>query len=167
MELATRKLGEYNPNDYYITIQAKKLLQKCAYSMISHQELSAQQVASYLMDYKDHFTSHQYQNLYWISFERHINKERPSPECYPSGQNILFRDTENELELKVESEAMSKIMAHDNTTNTGLELECSDKNGDLTNYSTEMDESDEELSISVNSSGELIAQCTQIADYQL
>ncbi|KAG0708063.1 hypothetical protein DFH29DRAFT_795631 [Suillus ampliporus] len=53
--------------------RAKKLLQKCAYSMISHQELSAQQVCSYLMDFKDHFTSHEYQNLYWTNFETLID----------------------------------------------------------------------------------------------
>ena len=65
LELAVKKLGEFNPEDDDLTLRAKKLLQKCAYSMISHQEISAQLVASYLMDYEDHFTSHQYQNLYW------------------------------------------------------------------------------------------------------
>src|SRR5271163_1712438 len=52
--------------------------------MISHQELSAQQVCSYLMDFEDHFTSHEYKNLYWTSFEKFINDEQPSPECYPN-----------------------------------------------------------------------------------
>ncbi|KAF8167654.1 hypothetical protein B0H34DRAFT_639684, partial [Crassisporium funariophilum] len=82
LELAVKKLGEIDPNDDKVTIRAKKMIQKCAYSMISHQELSAQQVASYLMDYEDHFTSHQFRNLYWTSFESFINKEDPSPECY-------------------------------------------------------------------------------------
>ena len=43
-----------------------KLLQKCAYAMISQQEL---QGASYLLEYEDHFTSHSYRNFYWTSFE--------------------------------------------------------------------------------------------------
>ncbi|KAG2361133.1 hypothetical protein BDR07DRAFT_1451722 [Suillus spraguei] len=47
----------------------EKMLQKCAHSMISHQELSAQQVCSYLMDFEDHFTSHEYCSLYWTNFE--------------------------------------------------------------------------------------------------
>ncbi|KAJ7704122.1 hypothetical protein B0H17DRAFT_1127126 [Mycena rosella] len=47
-------------------------------------ELSAQQVASYLLNCEDHFTSHSYRNFYWTSFENFINKEDPSPECYPS-----------------------------------------------------------------------------------
>ncbi|KAF8204728.1 hypothetical protein BJ912DRAFT_820469, partial [Pholiota molesta] len=82
LELSVKRLGEYNPEDDDLTIHAKKLLQKCAYAMISHQELSAQQVASYLMDYEDHFTSHKYRNLFWTSFESFINREMPSLECY-------------------------------------------------------------------------------------
>jgi len=42
METVVNKLKEYNPDDDDYTIQAKKLLQKCAHAMISHQELSAQ-----------------------------------------------------------------------------------------------------------------------------
>ncbi|KAJ7851173.1 hypothetical protein B0H14DRAFT_3085829 [Mycena olivaceomarginata] len=34
---------------------AKGIFLKCAYAMISQQELSAQQVASYLLDFEDHF----------------------------------------------------------------------------------------------------------------
>ena len=163
LELATKKLGEYNPDDDEITIWAKKLLQKCAYSMISHQELSAQQVASYLMDYEDHFTSHQYRNLYWTTFEKHVNQEQPSPECYPSNINISL-DTENEPEHDTELEPTNEIdVAHatdndrDNISNAELEFEHSNENGDLMNSDAELDESDEELSISINSSGELIA----------
>ncbi|KAJ7127326.1 hypothetical protein C8R43DRAFT_864944, partial [Mycena crocata] len=82
LELAVKKLGEVNPFESDITVRGKKMLQKCAYAMISQQELSAQQVASYLMDFEDHFTSHSYRNLYWTAFEAFINKELPSPECY-------------------------------------------------------------------------------------
>ncbi|KAJ7200389.1 hypothetical protein GGX14DRAFT_372312 [Mycena pura] len=84
LELAVKKLGEFNPREDDISVRAKKMLQKCAYAMISQQELSAQQVASYLMDFEDHFTSHTYRNLYWTAFENFINKELKSPECYPS-----------------------------------------------------------------------------------
>lgn len=172
LELATKKLGEYNPDDDNITVQAKKLLQKCAYPMISHQELPSQQVASYLMDCEDHFTSHQYQNLYWTSFEKHINQEQPSPECYPLDVNIpLFRDTENGPEQNLETELVETTASENNVardseniSNTDLELDNSDENGDLTNFDAEMDE---ELTISVNSSGKLIVQSKQIADYQL
>ncbi|KAJ7818391.1 hypothetical protein B0H14DRAFT_2169863, partial [Mycena olivaceomarginata] len=77
LELAVKKLREVNPFETDITIRAKKMLQKCAYAMISQQELSAQQVVAYLMDFEDHFTSHSYRNLYWTAFEAFINKELP------------------------------------------------------------------------------------------
>ncbi|KAJ7817259.1 hypothetical protein B0H14DRAFT_2289241, partial [Mycena olivaceomarginata] len=77
LELAVKKLGEYNPVEDDVTTRAKKLLQKCAYAMISQQELSAQQVSSYLLDFEDHFTSHSYRNFYWTLFEGFINAEDP------------------------------------------------------------------------------------------
>lgn len=40
--LAVDKLGQYCPDDDELTIRAKRLLQKCAHAMISHQELSMQ-----------------------------------------------------------------------------------------------------------------------------
>ena len=156
LELATKKLEEYNPDDDDITVRAKKLLQKCAYSIISHQELLSQQVASYLMDYEDHFTSHKYQNLYWPSFENHINHEQPSPECYPTNEEINnLTSTENDPKIESESEIGSDNIVR----NADLEAECSDEIDKL--------ELNNELSISVNKSGELIARSTQIADYQL
>ncbi|KAI0335960.1 hypothetical protein GY45DRAFT_1227236, partial [Cubamyces sp. BRFM 1775] len=57
--------------------RARRLLQRTAFSILSNQELSAQQVASYLMDYEDHFTSHRFSNLYWPSFERYIDPTCP------------------------------------------------------------------------------------------
>ena len=82
LELAVKKLGEFDPNADEVTLRAKRMLQKCAYAMVSHQELSAQQVAAYLVGGGDHYTSHSFRNIYWTSFEASINNERPSPECY-------------------------------------------------------------------------------------
>ena len=77
LELAVQKLGEEEIDDGEHRHHAKRLLQKCAFAMVSHQELLAQQVCSYLMDFPDHFTSHNhnYVNLYWNSFERFINSQ--------------------------------------------------------------------------------------------
>ncbi|KAJ7842470.1 hypothetical protein B0H14DRAFT_2297674, partial [Mycena olivaceomarginata] len=77
LELAVKKLKDFDPQEDEMTTRAKKLLQKCAYAMISQQELSAQQVALYLLDFEDHFTSHSYRNFYWTSFENFINREDP------------------------------------------------------------------------------------------
>ncbi|PBK92435.1 hypothetical protein ARMGADRAFT_875250, partial [Armillaria gallica] len=81
LELSVKKLGEYNPDEDEVTVRAKRLLQRCSYAMISHQELSAQQVVSYLLDHEDHFTSHKFAPLYWTAFETFIEDEQPSPEC--------------------------------------------------------------------------------------
>ncbi|KAJ7667187.1 hypothetical protein B0H17DRAFT_950600 [Mycena rosella] len=88
LELAVGRLGEYDANIDEYTVRARRLLQKCAHSMIAKQELSAQQVVSYLMDYEDHFTSHKFSSLYWTGFEKFINDEDRSPECYRSRVEI-------------------------------------------------------------------------------
>ena len=68
-------------------LRAKKMLQKCVYSIISHQELSGQQVAAYLKGYGDHYSSHKYRNLYWTAFEHSVDVDAPLPECYYQSDN--------------------------------------------------------------------------------
>ncbi|KAJ7194625.1 hypothetical protein C8J57DRAFT_1650480, partial [Mycena rebaudengoi] len=138
LELAVKKLGEVNPFESDQTVRAKKMLQKCAYAMISQQELSAQQVASYLMDFEDHFTSHSYRNLYWTAFEAFINKELPSPECYPARKP------------KTESDEPDGITRDDNGKND-----------------SDTDDDDQEISVSVNGQGKLVPAGSQLADYQM
>ena len=89
-----KRLGEYDPGADEATLRAKRMLQKCAYAMVSHQELSAQQVAAYLVGGGDHYTSHRFRNLYWTSFEASVNDEHPSPECYKAGNVEESRDAE-------------------------------------------------------------------------
>ncbi|KAJ3927251.1 MAG: hypothetical protein NXY57DRAFT_865826, partial [Lentinula lateritia] len=81
LERAVRRLDEQNVDDDPLMVRAKKLLQKCAYMMISQQELSAQQVCTHLLGLEDHFTSHDFRNLYWVPMERFIDLQVPSPEC--------------------------------------------------------------------------------------
>ena len=126
-------------------------------------ELSAQQVASYLMDYEDHFTSHEYRNLYWTSFEAFINKQDPSPECY-------------------QQQGMTHINDETNLDNDNVDSENFDQNihmSDVTNFNIdendESDESDEtilqdfsdEIGVSAPSANELVAKSSQVMDYQL
>ncbi|KAF8232229.1 hypothetical protein L208DRAFT_1065801, partial [Tricholoma matsutake] len=113
LELAVCKLGEYNPADDELTVQAKCVLQKCAHAMISHQELSSQQVMSYLLDFEDHFTSHEFNNLFWTTAEASINSKSPSPECYshrpPSNENQAHVSLSED---NIESENDKPIIAH-------------------------------------------------------
>ncbi|KAJ3766705.1 hypothetical protein FB446DRAFT_767331 [Lentinula raphanica] len=88
LESALLRLGPYLNEDDDITVHAKRLLQRCSYAMINQQELSAQQVASYLLDHGDHYTSHTYAKLFWPLFENYINAQKPSPECYHVQSNV-------------------------------------------------------------------------------
>ena len=93
-ELAIRRLGEYDATNIEIDpsrayedsymIYAKRMLRRCAYSILANQELSAQQVASYLLGDGDQYVSDTFANLYWTSAERYMEKLLPSPECYVS-----------------------------------------------------------------------------------
>ena len=63
-------LSDSSPN----TI-AKCLLVKCANSLLSKQELSAPQVASYLLGFGDCYMSHSFHSLFWPAFENHIAQQ--------------------------------------------------------------------------------------------
>ncbi|KAJ7765892.1 hypothetical protein DFH07DRAFT_690596, partial [Mycena maculata] len=145
LELAVRKLGEFNPLLDDKTTRAKKLLQKCAYAMISQQELSAQQVASYLLDFEDHFTSHSYRNFYWTSFERVINTEDPSPECYPAKGTVS----------PPENNDNDPITDRDDTENES-DLE----------QSAEVGDANEEIHVSFDRTGKLVRGGNQLEDYR-
>ena len=153
LELSVKKLGEYDPMEDELTVRAKCLLQKCAYAMISHQELLAQQVASYLMEYEDHFTSHEYCNLYWTSFEAFLNKQDPSPECYQHRSVPIVNEEltdNNESQILNENMASDTIALDDNEHEDSSEEECF-----------------EEIRVSAPSADELVAKSSQVMDYQL
>ena len=152
LELAVNKLNNHDDTKDDITIRAKRLLQKCAYAMISHQELSAQQVCSYLMEYGDHYTSHEFKNLYWTAFEKFINDEDPSPECYNCEQSAE-QNMDQAEDIETENEGVTE------------HLETNDSE-DLNNISDSDEASNNEIPIGVNQTGELIARTSQIIDYQ-
>lgn len=77
LSLAVRKLGNVAYEEEDFVVRAKRLLQKSAYAMISHQELSAQQVALYLLGLGDHYTTHRFRQLWWTSFERAVEQLDP------------------------------------------------------------------------------------------
>lgn len=154
LELAVKKLGEYNEGKGEVTIQAKQLLQKCAYVMISHQELSAQQVCSYLMGFGDHYTSHEFRNLYWTTFEKFIEDKDPSVECYSQKSlNIdanLVDDSNSKMEMGNES----------NDQEDGMDKPDNGPNSEV------LDAEEDEVIVTVQPNGELAAKTSQVLDYQ-
>ena len=52
--------------------KSRKLVLRCYNTLASQQELSGVQVASYLMNWDDHYTSHKFQGVSLIQIERHL-----------------------------------------------------------------------------------------------
>jgi len=70
--------------------KSRKLVLRCYNMIASHQEVSGVQVASYLMNYGDHYTTHTFQNLFLIAIENHLQMELNKEKC-----NIQSVETEN------------------------------------------------------------------------
>ena len=52
--------------------KSRKLILRCYNMIASHQEISDVQVASYLMNYGDHYTAHSFRNLFLFSIESYL-----------------------------------------------------------------------------------------------
>ncbi|KAH7906702.1 hypothetical protein BJ138DRAFT_1137882 [Hygrophoropsis aurantiaca] len=148
LELAVQKLGEYNPSEDDFTTRAKRLLQKCAYTMISHQELSAQQVY--------HFTSHSYRNL-------HIDKILPSPECRYDRQD----DNEGEVSNGNEDLQDREFPLDGEDENSEGIMHSESRDDDDDQHDTENEISAEEVTISVDDDGNVTGKANQVLDYEL
>jgi hypothetical protein len=148
------------------------MLQKCAYAMISQQELSGQQVASYLMDFEDHFTSHVYRNLYWTGFQRLVNRQLPSPECYPVKNPSHTLERVEQVSDDHSDGVNAGTESHEDTDDDLDEEEVPFLNdfvdvngGDESASDTNLDD-DQEIGVSVDGTGKLVPMAGQLADYQ-
>ena len=55
--------------------KSRQLVLRCYNALASQQELSGVQVASYLMNWDDHYTTHKFQGLYLIQTERYLQTQ--------------------------------------------------------------------------------------------
>lgn len=169
LELAVKKLEHEDLTDDDLTIRAKKLLQKCAYALLTHQELSAQQVATYLLQFDDHFVSHKFTNLYWTSFEKFVNDQCPSEECYShEGHHVLTDDTAtddtatNELGLDNQpSDDIDNMLVPEDGDD---EMNQIDEPLDTENLDDLADDEDE-ITFSVEDDGAVRPLASQVLDY--
>ena len=75
--------------------KSRKLVLRCYNSLASQQELSGVQVASYLMNWDDHYTTHKFQGLYLIQTERYLQaqldemRSKQESELLTSGQYFV------------------------------------------------------------------------------
>ena len=122
LTLAVQKLEQTDTTDDLPTIYAKKLLQKCALTMVSHQELSGQQVAFYLLDLEDHFSSHSFNPIYWTNYEHIVDKAITTliQQIYPhdpeyNGEDRAAND-DNEENMKDDIDALDGLHTEDAET---------------------------------------------------
>ena len=52
--------------------KSRRLILRCYNTLASQQELSGAQVASYLMGWPDHYTTHEFANLFLIGIENYL-----------------------------------------------------------------------------------------------
>ena len=79
LEHALVCLNQYNDCEDTDHVRAKQVLMRCANAVISKQELSAQQIASYLLGSSDFYASHTFKDFYWKTYEGYILHCLPDP----------------------------------------------------------------------------------------
>ena len=170
LKLAIEKLGEYDPTADEVTIRAKRMLQKCAYAMLSHQELSAQQVASWLVGGGDHYTSHNFRNLYWTGFEASINNEKPSPECYKVQNHASMEQTNDVMNIAVDDDDLEQNRPGDQQEKTSCDEVGSKTGDDSDDHGDDDDDSQsadvDDVHLSFSGTGRVFERSSQVEDYQ-
>ncbi|KAG1887028.1 hypothetical protein F4604DRAFT_1571508, partial [Suillus subluteus] len=156
LDMARQKLSEFDPADNELTIHAKELIRKSAHTMISHQELSSQQVAAYLMDFGDHYTSHKYVNVFWTLFENYVDAMMPLPK--PSTENEHSDNTELEDDDIRSAHEADDEQAHSSQPPLDEDILQDIADGALASN---------EVSLSIGDNGALIPRANQVQDYQL
>ena len=153
LALAVQKLEQTVSTDDLPTVRAKKLLQKCAFSMIAQQELSGQQVASYLVDLEDHFSSHEFEPMYWTTYENLVNKIFP----------IAHSNPDRHLHQHVSGDDVDE----DATSLTDDEENVEDDANSLEDIHVVQSDGDDHVIVSANNIGELQIHTPYIQDYLL
>ncbi|CAF2763621.1 unnamed protein product [Rotaria sp. Silwood2] len=76
--------------------KSRKLVLRCYNMLASQQELSGVQVASYLMNWNDHYTTHRFQGLFLIQTERflqtQLNETRAQQKLDTAAQDVIDND---------------------------------------------------------------------------
>lgn len=165
LQAAVKKCEQVNKIEDEPEIKSKRLLQECAYALVSHQEMSAQQVMSYLLGFEDHYTSHVFQNLYWRSFERYVQRLDPIEISEPL-REVELADGFADQECDDGEECALREGEHEGRTvpevdyDQMAELDLNDEAESLVST-----EDEEEVSIKVNEDGSLTELADQICDY--
>ncbi|CAF4261944.1 unnamed protein product, partial [Rotaria sordida] len=104
--------------------RSRKLVLRCYNTLASQQELSGVQVASYLMNWDDHYTTYKFQGLYLIQTERLL-------------QTVL-----NEIRTKQNLELASHDMLDDDVFDDGI---IDEENNDEEHFQIQSSENDKKF----------------------
>lgn len=139
---AVKKSEEQAANDPNqntdILDRSRKLILKCYNTIASKNELSGVQVASYLMNYKDHFTNQSFENIFLIGIERYIQ----------TGLDAA-KKIENNDSLEEASESIIEL--DENNISSGEEIN--------------LDKNDEQFNLELNEDGTNFVLVNQRVDY--
>jgi hypothetical protein len=72
--------------------KSRKLILRCYNMIASHQEISGVQVASYLMNFGDHYTTHTFKNLFLFSIENYLQTELIKARLSTKDSNDQIKD---------------------------------------------------------------------------
>ncbi|KAJ3539217.1 hypothetical protein NM688_g6398 [Phlebia brevispora] len=159
LELAVKKLSVISASEDDDTVRAKRLLQKCAFALLSHQEMPAPQVGLFLLGKELSYRSHRYHNLYWTSMETFIEKQDPSPECR-SQSHVEKQDG------SPESTAADDIA--DEAESSVTDDECDDDEWDAIEDECDLENDDvvpEEVTVGTDADGTVVPVGDQLMDY--
>ena len=168
LELAVKKLDQMELQKDDVRMRSRRLLRKCIFSILSNQELSAQQVMSYNLELEDHFTSHTFRQLYWASAEDHLNDLMPSPECYtrpPKNRHGDIDGTSDDADMTVESGDDPADESDDILRNHDRNQDDAESNSEDEDEYLGDDLPDEVTILANQGSGQAVPHSSQLQDY--
>ncbi|EMD32490.1 hypothetical protein CERSUDRAFT_21875, partial [Gelatoporia subvermispora B] len=157
LEVALTRLSRFDGTLTDVAQRARRTLQRAAFALVAQQELSAQQVASYLLDLEDHFTSHSFNNLYWTGFERYLDSLDPSPECaFIPATQYAAPDSPDAQTAAERVEDLADQQPHDESVHDGVD-----------EYDEQLDSMNavDEVGVTTSRTGELVPLANQLYDY--
>ncbi|KAF5334229.1 hypothetical protein D9611_014313 [Ephemerocybe angulata] len=161
LESAMRKLekGDVNVDgDTDSNVRGKRLLQKCAYEMLSRQELSAPQVASFLMDYEDHFSSHSFRCLFWMTAEIYVNDSLPHMQLGPNP--VVPAGEDDDAVSVVDLEEENGSASEDDLPGSSHTTDANSSDNDGSDIDL-----DDDVFLEQNEKGEITPRASQLRDY--
>ena len=114
--------------------KSRRLVLRCYNTLASQQELSGMQVASYLMGWPDHYTTHEFANIHLISVEHYLQaallSERSKEQQQPTGNihhsfhcaeiTLLFSETsatsDDEDGIRIDTEEQFFLQPSESST---------------------------------------------------